>query len=113
MRRTLIVAFVCTAALPACAQDAGSSTSTMIGQPDCGAWVRSNRQSDRAWLLGYLSGINQMNNAANKKPTDPLGALKSADQIFLWMDNWCKANPLKKVGEGGAELFVELRMNKR
>ncbi len=54
-----------------------------------------------------------MYNAANKKPTNPLGTLKSADQIFLWMDNWCKANPLKKVGEGGAELFVELRMNKR
>jgi hypothetical protein len=54
-----------------------------------------------------------MYNAANIKPTNPLGALKSADQIFLWMNNWCKANSLKKVGEGGAELFVELKMNKR
>ena len=47
------------------------------------------------------------------KPKDPLDALNSADQAYLWMDNWCKANPLKKVSEGAVSLFIELMDKKK
>jgi hypothetical protein len=35
--------------------------------------------------------------------------INSANQVFLWMDNYCKTNPLKTVGDGGWVLFKELR----
>lgn len=43
---------------------------------------------------------------------DPLGRLKSAQQVYVWMDNYCKANPLKTVTEAGYELVVELMEKK-
>lgn len=114
MQKTILVALLLTiSALSAHAQTSDKSFTTAFGQPDCGEWVRSHRQVDRAWLLGYLSGMNQIHNATDRKPTDPLDALNSAEQAFLWMDNWCKANPLKKVGAGAFELFIELMRHRR
>ena len=38
-------------------------------------------------------------------------ALRDTDaaSIELWMDNYCKANPLKRVDDGGDDLFIELK----
>ncbi len=36
------------------------------------------------------------------------------NQMIVWMDNYCKANPLSDVSEGGNELYIELeRKSKR
>lgn len=83
-----------------------------IGMADCGEWVKSQttgtqKQSDRAWLLGFLSGLNQ-----NDIYKNALAKISSAEQIYLWMDNHCKANPLKSVGEGGFKLMNELMQKK-
>ena len=88
------------------------SAQTSFGSADCGEWVKSQttgtqKQSDRAWLLGFLSGLNQddfFENALNK--------VSSASQIFLWMDNYCKNNPLERVSGGAYKLLSEL-MNKK
>ncbi len=56
--------------------------------------------------MGYLSGINLMVADKNK---DPLDKINSAEQIFVWMDNYCRANPLKNVREGAQDLFIELQ----
>ena len=81
---------------------------TMFGGPDCGAWLKQERDIDKSWFLGYLSGLNVRHDLANLKPRNPLGKLDSADQAFVWMDNFCKANPLRKVATGGYELLEEL-----
>ena len=109
----LIAALIATAAVPVQAQTTTNPVTTVFGQPDCGEWVRNTRQPDRAWLLGYLSGMNKIHNATGGKSNDPLNALNSADQAYLWMDNWCKENPLKKVGAGAMDLFIELMTTKR
>ena len=84
---------------------------TIFGTPDCGQWVNDRpvaREQNKSWLLGYLSGLNVRHQLAGLKPADPLDKLNSADQAFLWVDNYCKANPLRKVSTAGFELFLEL-----
>jgi hypothetical protein len=62
--------------------------------------------------LGFVSG-NNLVTAATLSPTpkvrlhDPLATI-SAQQIYLWMDNYCRANPLKTVDEGGILLYEEI-----
>lgn len=88
---------------------------TSFGNYDCGQWFQGP-QAAKPWLLGYLTGINfaVLANSSTKydplgKKYDPLGNLNSADQAFLWMDNYCKAHPLETVGVGGWFLFQELQ----
>lgn len=90
-----------------------TAQTTTFGSPDCGQWVAEKASHRRGWLMGYLSGMNVIHNATNGTPRNPLAALSSPDQAYLWMDNWCKANPLKQVSEGGMELFVELMGKKK
>ena len=47
------------------------------------------------------------------KPSNPLGQLKSAGQIYLWMDNYCKKYPLENVTAGALALLIELRKEER
>jgi len=84
---------------------------TVFGPPDCGQWVNAQpvqRPVYRSWLLGYLSGLNVRNDMANLRPRDPLDKLSSAEQAYVWMDNYCRSNPLSKVTVGGWTLFQEL-----
>jgi hypothetical protein len=80
---------------------------TTRGGPSCGEWVqdrRANGTPDTAngfWLLGYMSGL------ASGMGKDILQRTDAAS-IYLWMDNYCKANPLNKVGQGGNTLSDEL-----
>jgi anthranilate/para-aminobenzoate synthase component II len=79
------------------------------GVVDCGKWVNGQSKTPpnynhRAWLAGFISGLNQ-----DKWYEDALSKTSSADQIFLWMDNYCKKNPLKEVNNGAYELMQELK----
>ena len=80
-----------------------------IGTVDCGKWVSRNDKDltslrTEAWLTGFMTGLN----ASDEQDRDSLRKV-SAQQIFLWMDNYCKANPLKDVIDGGFRLMDELR----
>ncbi len=80
---------------------------TLSGNFDCAQWVKMPTVA-KPWLLGYLSGINTM--TADMKanpPKDPL-AKATPDQSFMWMDNYCKTNPLEKVSAGALKLYIEL-----
>ena len=92
--------FVC---LPAVSQQV-----TMFGGGDCGQWVATSKSnaSLKHWLVGYMSGLNA---GMSSEKNDPLNKLNSAEQIFLWMDNFCTKNPLKTISNGGNALFYELR----
>jgi hypothetical protein len=84
----------------------------MYGVRDCGEWI-SRKKNDYAelsitgWLLGYMSGLSSMYELNGHK-NNPLKKATSADQINLWMDNYCLKNPLSNISEGGDELFIEL-----
>lgn len=89
----------------ACNTAIAQTKPTQFGNFDCGKWVNAPDLISKAWLAGYVSGINY---ATATNTTDPLGKVSSIDQIFLWMDNYCRSNPLKSVQNGAAALYSEL-----
>lgn len=95
---------------PALGQGGGAIN---FGNRDCGIWLQTDndylRIGSEGWLLGYLSGQNMvLHTLKNKKRGDVLRKINSAKQIFLWMDNYCRANPLNDIATGANELMVEL-----
>lgn len=80
---------------------------TILGITSCGNWVKARSEKDtlelvyRAWLHGYLSGI------AVESEKDLLDATDS-ESLALWVDKFCKANPLDNVGNAGYFLATEL-----
>jgi hypothetical protein len=76
---------------------------TMFGVPDCGKWIVNHTESQKGWLLGFLSGLASMDTTK-----DVLDSLDSADQIYLWTNNYCQANPLSTLNEAGNVLYLEL-----
>lgn len=80
----------------------------IYGTYDCGQWF-VKRELAKSWLLGYLSGVNVML-ADEKIKYDPLGKLNSAEQAFLWVDNYCKGNPLETLESAGMKLYLELQV---
>jgi len=88
------------------ASSSGWGQSMSFGDSDCGQWV-ANPEGRKSWLMGYLSGMNSAT-ADPTKNIDHLKKLKSAQQAYLWVDKYCRENPLKNVSDGGIALFIEL-----
>lgn len=91
--------------LVAAANSSGGITS--MGDRTCGKWIanKSNLSAssyDRTWLVGYMTGL------AVALQTDILQQ-PDGESIFLWMDNWCRANPLSNLSTGGTVLYNELK----
>lgn len=76
-----------------------------MGVPSCGEWVNRHSTNDGAameeWLLGFLSGL------AAGKNTD---LLKNAQKeyLYLWIDNYCHANPSGRVDNAAHDLAEQL-----
>jgi len=89
---------------------------TTFGTRDCGQWMKRTdsvgiKNASETWLIGYMSGLSTMYWIGVEKNNkhDPLKKVNSAEQMFLWMDNYCNKNPLNIVSQGGVDLFTELR----
>lgn len=100
---------------------ANSHAVILLGTPSCGQWVagrtKDSQQASevvqhikgeqyKSWLMGYLSGLAAISNAV-KNDVDVLKGAE-AESIFLWMDNYCKTNPLDTLSDGGLSVFTEL-----
>ena len=90
-----------------------SAPYTTFGGTDCGKWITVTTSARQAWLLGFLSGLAFLHARKDFKPVNPLDSVSSAEQMFVWMDNYCKTNPLGNVTEGAVELFDEIVDRKR
>src|SRR5437879_4113822 len=82
------------------------------GSRSCGIWVKDREDGRRTgrmsgstlnntWLVGYLSGLafgagKEFWGKANANNLDN-------ESVFLWMDNYCRANPLKDIDDGAVE----------
>lgn len=80
-----------------------------FGARDCGQWVTRTELAKvirEAWFVGYMSGLNAMGVMSGK--IDVLEKVNSAEQLYLWMDNYCNKNPLNLVSTGANVLFLEL-----
>ena len=102
--RIIAAAAICLAAQSSFAQI------TTFGQPDCGQWLTEKTVGRRAWLVGYLSGMNVVHvvSTPENRNSNPLKELSSIDQAFVWMDDYCRKNPLDNLTFGGLSLFTEL-----
>ena len=88
-----------------------ASAEWVRGDPDCAMWVKPDTHAreleNKAWLIGFLSGANMtLTLDADHKPFNYLGGLKT-EQIELWMDNYCRANPLSSAMYGVGEFMLE------
>ena len=79
--------------------------------PSCGEWVVHREKSDTlalsnaSWLVGYLSGLAVGSGKDYLSGTDNVS-------IYRWMDNYCRANPLRDLSYGGNALAAELAKRK-
>ena len=73
----------------------------------CGTWVstRAKGQAARAeaWILGFLSGSN------SEALTPDFLAGKDANGIEIWIDNYCRANPLESIMKAVSDLRNKLQ----
>ena len=80
----------------------------------CGKWIEEKHLANstkemnkipvlvtRSWFLGYLSGRADALSRNFLKGVD-------SDSIFLWLDNYCQANPHIDLDKAGIELAREL-----
>lgn len=78
---------------------------TAVGMVSCGSYISSvdNRtnSANYSWVAGYLSGVSMGLNVDLLKQTD--GA-----SIRLWMENYCRKNPLKNTADAADQLAIEL-----
>ena len=85
------------------------------GDPDCTMWVKPETHAreleNRAWLIGFLSGLNMGFSIASSATVGQRTAEFSFDgtneKIFLWMDNYCRKNPLSSAMYGVGELMQD------
>lgn len=95
-----------------------ASTVEIKGSRSCSKWMEEKRLATsakemnkipvlitRSWFLGYLSGRADVSGKNFLKGTD-------SDSIFLWLDNYCHANPAKDLDQGGIDLARELMQMK-
>ncbi len=80
------------------------------GAMPCGMWVRDRATGDYnmslAWVMGFMSSYNHYVESTSKKN----GVFGEIDynSIALWMDNYCKNNPLESVYRGSVKLIEEM-----
>lgn len=78
---------------------------TVRGMGSCGKWVQtkgtSARLSPEAWVVGFISGIALGTNVDLLKSNDN-------ESLFLWLDNFCRDNPLLPLYDASNKLSLEL-----
>ncbi len=83
---------------------------TIRGMTGCGEWVKERKEArarawqSEQWLMGYLSGASAGLGVEFWKKG---GNTLDSESVFLWMDNYCRANPLKDTQDGANTLFLE------
>lgn len=90
----------------------------IMGSRSCAKWFEEKRAAKstkemnkipvlitRSWFLGYLSGRAGASGKNFLNGTD-------SDSIFLWLDNYCQANPKMELDQAGIALARELMQMK-
>jgi hypothetical protein len=89
--------------------NASTEKFTMIDAVSCGKWIEDHDAQpkswpaalDEAWLVAYLSGLASGLKEDFLKTPDP-------NSLILWIDNYCRKNPLEDLSDAGNLLGKEL-----
>lgn len=84
------------------------------GAMSCGKYVALSADKGLAdifktWAQGFLSGLNFAEHGHNG---NRWRVLSNADTIKLYLDKYCKENPMGHPYEGLLQMFTELRYTK-
>ena len=90
------------------------------GTQSCGTWLEDRKvynslqnAMDTTWVLGFLTGMNAMDMMTRRSGGGKMGVTTDVDGLFAWVDNYCRANPLKTISDAALALATELvRTNK-
>jgi hypothetical protein len=88
---------------------AAAQSITTRGALSCGKWVEQRRPNQVAWGETWLDGVLTGQSMAQR--VDLLGGVP-AESTYLWMDTYCRANPLRSTMDGAAQLVAELKKQK-
>lgn len=103
IRALAVLAFVFSTSAPAHAQGV-----VLEGRLDCGNWIeaRTKRSADRLehYLIGLLNGMALTSQIEFWQAG---GSRVSRDQVFLWMDDYCRRTPLADPVTGAVALMNE------
>ena len=92
-----------------------SWAATTVGDVECVEWVNRNTPAMKAWLLGYMSGLNvQWAADIQNRGEGPLEKYSSQEFLFRRMDESCRieAHVEDKISVRGFSLFLEMQKQK-
>ena len=81
---------------------AQGATVDQFGVVDCGSWLTARKEDRSKTIESYLLGlVDGMALGSMKDIRSGLNGISvNREQLFFWMDEWCKKNPLKGATEG-------------
>lgn len=81
------------------------SAVNVLGSVSCGSYISNINKPERfanfSWIAGFLSGMATESHINFVKGTD-------GESIRLWVENYCRNNPLKDTADAGYFLSLEL-----
>ncbi len=95
------------------AEPAEAQQVSIRGARDCGKWAVYRQTEPNSfttaavenWLTGFIGGLAT---GYNNEFWNRGGREISNAQVFIWMDNYCRENPLKDIVDGAMLLFNEV-----
>lgn len=103
--------YICLIPLSA-ASDTGPRTFAIFGftEASCGAWVKSQeneavRQTYLFWFRGFASG----HNFASHSHQVPPGGMPDNETLSLFIDKYCRENPLDTFDKAAFSLVQQIR----
>jgi hypothetical protein len=81
---------------------------TIEGSADCGDWINARARNQSVTLEHYLLGLlNGMVMGSSIEFWRAGGTKVSREQVYLWMDNYCRSSPLSSPLDGAVSLINE------
>ncbi len=104
------------AALALVSTCAWSSEYTNIGEGtnSCGSFISDKKEGGHRlglnyqWMSGYITGVNNRRAIADPNKESNLGSGLDSESMLLWLENYCRANPLNNLENAAGALVSEL-----
>jgi hypothetical protein len=81
---------------------------SIMGDIDCGKWVKARKENRAQYLENYLTGfVDGLALGRFVEIWKVDGVTVTAIQAHLWMDKFCGENPLERVTTGAVQLANE------
>jgi hypothetical protein len=111
----IVTACACLGSFGALSQEKKAPVVLGVGSKSCGSWTQVRRAGGvmagnyESWIAGFLSGSNSIISGELKVDIlEQQTKLADAQDINVWIDNYCKSHPMVPIAEAANELGREL-----